>query len=124
MGLWSVAFATMGTMPHADAKNDALWRLREIPAPKTQVDIDHRIRPDYVMSPFPSLPWKFDWTKTDRTQSLRAYPLFEASAYNVYDWKQSVLDYKANTVGGQLPGVDFLLAYWLGRTLGVFASDD
>jgi hypothetical protein len=27
-------------------------------------------------------------------------------------------------VGGQLPGVDFLLAYWLGRTLGVFASDD
>ena len=124
MGLWSVAFAAMGTMPHTDAKKDALWRLREIPAPKTQVDVDHRIRPDYVMSPFPSAPWKFDWTRTDRTQSLRAYPLFEASAYNVYDWKQSVLDYKANTVGGQLPGVDFLLAYWLGRTLGVFGSVD
>ena len=124
MGLWSVAFAAMGTVPHADAKKDALWRLREIPAPKTQVDIDHRIRPDYVMSPFPSAPWKFDWTRTDRTQSLRAYPLFEVSAYNVYDWKQSVLDYKANTVGGQLPGVDFLLAYWLGRTVGVFSSLD
>jgi hypothetical protein len=50
--------------------------------------------------------------------------LFEVSAYNVYDWKQSVLDYKANTVGGQLPGVDFLLAYWLGRTVGVFSSLD
>lgn len=124
MGLWSVAFAAMGTVPHADAKKDALWRLREIPAPKTQVHIDHRIRPDYVMSPFPSAPWKFDWTRTDRTQSLRAYPLFEVSAYNVYDWKQSVLDYKANTVGGQLPGVDFLLAYWLGRTVGVFSSLD
>ena len=124
MGLWSVIFASMGTMPHADARQDALWRLREIPAPKTQVDIDHRISSDYVMSPFPSAPWKFDWTRTDRTQSLRAYPLFEVSAYNVYDWKQSVLDYKANTVGGQLPGVDFLFAYWLGRNLGVFGSAD
>ena len=124
MGLWSVVFAAMGTMPHADARQDALWRLREIPAPKTQVDVDHRIGTDFVMSPFPSAPWKLDWTETDRTQSLRAYPLFEASAYSVYDWKQSVLDYRANTVGGQLPGVDFLFAYWLGRNLGVFGSAD
>jgi hypothetical protein len=124
MGLWSVAFAKLGTIPHADAASSALWRLREFPAPKRQLDIDHRIRPDFVMSPFPSASWKNDWAVNDRTQSLRMYPLFEASAYTVYDWKQSPLEYKANNVGGNFPGADYLLAYWLGRLTGVFSSTD
>lgn len=124
MGLWSVAFAKLGTMPHADAAQSALWRLRELPAPKTQLHIDHRISPDFVMSPFPSAFWKYDWAVNDRTQSLRMYPLFEASAYTVYDWTHSPLSYQANIVGGNLPGADYLLAYWLGRALGVFSDSD
>jgi hypothetical protein len=124
MGLWSVAFAKLGTMPHADAAQSALWRLRELPAPKTQLHIDHRISPDFVMSPFPSAFWKSDWAVNDRTQSLRMYPLFEASAYAVYDWTHSPLSYQANIVGGNLPGADYLLAYWLGRALGVFSDSD
>lgn len=122
MGLWSVPFARLGTAPHPDASDAARWRLRELPAPKPQLDIDHRIRPDYVMSPFPSAPWKFDWTRTDRTQSLRSYPMFEASAYTVYGWKQSPLEYVGDNTGLNYPGVDYLHAYWLGRVLGVFSA--
>ncbi len=124
LGLWSVPFAKLGTSPHPDAAETARWRLRELPAPKPQLDVDHRIRPDYVMSPFPSAPWKQDWTQNDRTQSLRSYPLFEASAYTVYDWKQSPFEYRSNNIGLAYPGVDYLIAYWLGRYLGVFSAGE
>jgi len=124
MGLWGVIFAKLGTIPHADSANQALWRLREVPAPKTQVEIDHRISADYVMSPFPSAPWKNDWTKNERTQSLRSYPLFEASTHTVYAWKQSPLEYKARIMEAEFPGADYLLAYWLGRSLGVLNVSD
>jgi hypothetical protein len=124
MGLWGVIFARLGTIPHADSANQALWRLREVPAPKTQVEIDHRISADYVMSPFPSAPWKNDWTKNDRTQSLRSYPLFEASVHTVYAWKQSPLEYKGRIMEAEFPGADYLFAYWLGRSLGVLNASD
>ncbi len=124
MGLWSVPFAKLGTSPHPDAAETARWRLRELPAPKPQLDVDHRIRPDYVMSPFPSAPWKQDWTQNDRTQSLRSYPLFQATAYTVYDWKQSPFEYRSNNTGLAYPGVDYLIAYWLGRYVGVFSAEE
>lgn len=124
MGLWSVAFSALGTMPHANAKDDALWRLREMPAPKTEVDIDQRISQAFVMSPFPSAPWKMDWSSQDRTQSLNAMPLFKGSAYRGYAWKENIFGYKANNVGGELPGADYLIAYWLGRSLGVIKDSD
>jgi hypothetical protein len=103
MGLWSVPFAKLGTNPHDDAAWIAGWRLREIPAPQTQMDVDHRIRPDFVMSPFPISPWKLDWTQTDRTQSLRAYPPFETMTYTVYDWKEPPFLYKVNSTGLSYP---------------------
>jgi len=124
MGLWSVPFAKLGTSPHDDAAWIAGWRLREIPAPQTQMDVDHRIRPDFVMSPFPISPWKGDWTQTDRTQSLRSYPLFESMTYTVYDWKEPPFMYKADSRGLTYPGADYLIAYWLGRYLGVFTESD
>ncbi len=124
MGLWSVAFARLGTLPHADAAQDALWRLREIPAPKTSLDIDHRIAADYVMSPFPSLPWKNDWSVNDRTQSLRMYPLFESSAHTVYAWKHSPLEYRAKSTSLEYPGADYLFGYWLARYLGIVSGGD
>ena len=122
LGLWSVPFAKMGTAPHDDAALAARWRLREIPAPQTQMEVDHRIRSDFVMSPFPNVPWKQDWNQTDRTQSLRSYPLFEATTYTVYDWKESPFTYRNNSTGLSYPGVDYLIAYWLGRHLGVFTE--
>ena len=114
----------LGTLPHSDAAQAALWRLRELPAPKPRLAIDHRIRSDFVMSPFPSAPWKFDWEDNDRTQSQRMMPLFEASAYTVYAWKHSPLEYKASSVAVDYPGADFLFAYWLGRSLDLFTAAD
>jgi hypothetical protein len=126
MGLWSVPFAKLGTNPHDDAAWIAGWRLREIPAPQTQMNVDHSIRSDFVMSPFPISPWKGDWAQpgTDRTQSLRAYPLFESMTYTVYDWKEPPFMYKVNSTGLNYPGADCLIAYWLGRYLGVFTEVD
>ena len=124
MGLWSVPFAKMGTALHDDAVLAARWRLREIPAPQPQMEVDHRIRADFVMSPFPLAPWKQDWNQTDRTQSLRSYPLFEATTYTVYDWKEPPFMYRIDSRGLSYPGADFLIAYWLGRHMGVFAESE
>jgi hypothetical protein len=126
MGLWSVPFAKLGTAPHDDAAWIAGWRLREVPAPQTQMNVDHRLQSDFVMSPFPISPWKQDWAQpgTDRTQSLRAYPLFESMTYTVYDWKEPPFLYKVNSTGLSYPGADYLIAYWLGRYLGVFTQVD
>jgi hypothetical protein len=124
MGLWSVPFAKLGTAPHDDAVLAARWRLRETPAPQTQMAVDHRIRADFVMSPFPIAPWKQDWTQTDRTQSLRSYPLFEAMTYTVYDWKEPPFMYRGDSRGLSYPGADYLIAYWLGRHLGIFNDSE
>jgi hypothetical protein len=126
MGLWSVPFAKLGTTPHDDAAWIAGWRLREVPAPQTQMNVDHRLRSDFVMSPFPVSPWKGDWAQpgTDRTQSLRSYPLFEAMTYTVYDWKEPPFMYRGDSTGLSYPGADYLIAYWLGRHLGVFSESE
>lgn len=123
-GLLSVAFSVLAEDVHPDAAEAARWRLRELPVPKLQIDEDHRISSSYVMSPFPSAPWKMDWDKNDRTQSLRSYPLFEATAYTVYDWKQSPFEYRGANLNRHYPGVDYLLAYWLGRSLKVFSATE
>lgn len=124
MGLWSVAFASLGAAPRPAAADDARWRLREFPTPKPQFDVDHRINPAFVMSPYPSQPWKNDWTRNDRTQSLRGYPLFEGMACRVYAWSANTFEYRVNSTGTSFPGADYLHAYWLGRQLGVFAANE
>ena len=121
MGLWSLAFAALGTAPDAAQAEDAKWRLREVSAPKFQADIDHRIHPEFVMSPYPSLPWKNDWTTQDRSQGLRGYPVFEEHS-GVYAWKDNPLRYKLDTTGVGFPGADYSHAYWLGRAYGVIGA--
>lgn len=124
MGLWDVAFAALGTVRRAEAADEARWRLREIPAPKTELDVDHRINAAFVMSPYPSAPWKNDWTQNDRTQSLRGYPLFEGIAQQACTWTAVPFTYRNDTTGRQFPGTDYLHAYWLGRQMGVFSARD
>ena len=121
MGLWSVLFATKVSTPAAADVDDARWRLREIPAPRMQLDIDHRVAADFVMAPYPSLPWKNDWTVNDRTDSLYGYPLF-AHALDVYVWRTGPWGYRGNQEGVASPSVDYLHAYWLGRYLGLFSE--
>ena len=123
MGLWSVAFATMGTAPDSAPIPDVRWRLREITAPKMACDIDHRINSEFVMSPYPSVPWKFDWTTNDRTQGLRGYPLFEEQP-RIYAWKDNPMHYKEDSSGVRSPGVDYVHAYWLARAQGLLSASE
>lgn len=121
-GLWSVGFASLGSVRRADAATAAAWRLREVPAPKTQMLVDHRVNGNFMMSPYPFLPWKRDWQTTDRTQSLRSYPLFETGALSDYAWKENAFAYKGGSPSVRYPGVDYLIAYWLGRANGVISA--
>jgi hypothetical protein len=123
MGLWSEAFAGMGTAPDPGQADDARWRLREMTAPKAQVAVDHRISRDFVMDPYPFVPWKFDWTTHDRSHSLNGYPLFEEQPGN-YAWKDATSNYATDTRGRQNPGADYLHAYWLGRAFGLITPSE
>jgi hypothetical protein len=123
MGLWSVLFATKVTTPATIDIDNARWRLREIPAARMQLDIDHRVGPGFVMAPFPDLPWKNDWTTSDRTGALYGYPLFEMPL-DVYAWRSGPFDYFGNREGNTSPSVDYLHAYWLGRYLGLFSATE
>ncbi len=123
MGLWSVLFAKLAPMPSAVDVDDARWRLREMAAPKIPLDVDHRVATDFVMSPYPLVPWKLDWTTNDRTQSLHGYPHFEMGI-DVYLWRSGPFEYSRNTSFRLSPGADYLHAYWLGRHLGLFTATE
>ncbi len=123
MGLWSVLFATKVTTPAQADIDNARGRMREIPAPRMALDIDHRVGPGFVMFPYPSVPWKNDWTTHDRTDSLYGYPLFTLPL-DVYVWRSGPLDYSGNHENVQSPSADYLHAYWLGRYLGLFTATD
>lgn len=124
MGIWSTVFATLATAPLTPRNiEDAKLRLTEIPAPRMQLDFDHRVSPDFVMSPYPTLPWKQDWMTSDRTASLHGFPLFE-QPLDVYVWRSSPWNYKGNQEGIASPSYDYLHDYWLARWLKLLGPAD
>ena len=120
LGLFHLVYATLGgyTTPHKSLE-ESIWMLESFPCPKTFQNYDWSINPDFCMSPFPELPWKFDWQEPseDRTQSLVAYPLFEQNTSN-YQWKTNPFVYK-NTAYRINNAADYLIGYWFGRYYGV-----
>jgi hypothetical protein len=109
------------TKASADQVEDGRWRLREMPTVKpSQIAVDHRISPEFCMAPYPALPWKNDWTTTNRTQSLLGYPLFEDSL-GVMVWKNG-MDYTYANAGVRYPGTDYLHLYWFARKHGLVAA--
>lgn len=123
MGLWSVVFAKLASTQDQVDIDNARWRMREIPSPRSMLDVDHRVSASFVMAPYPSLPWKNDWTTTDRTEGLFGYPLFE-TPLDVYAWRSGPFDYRENTSASEYPGADYLHAYWLGRYIGLFSATE
>lgn len=118
---WNLMYAAFVSGANPSAADDARLRLRELPAPKTGADFDHRIDPGFVMGPYPALPWKNDWTTNDRTQALRGRPLFEQPSGEHF-WKENPFAYRGDSAGTDSPGADYLHAYWLGRRFGVIGS--
>lgn len=106
--------------------SDAVWSLREIPFPRSELRTGHGLRADFSLSPYPSLPWKFDWkTNQGRVQGLVVPPRFETSP-DIYGWKDNPLASPARGSGpGERDGaVDYLFAYWLARVEGVVGPND
>lgn len=120
--LWGLLQQAYGTSPQAvEPKDDTLWRMREMPFPKPIVDVDHRVSPTFVLSPYPSLPWKNDWTTTDRTQALRTVPLFE-EALDINRFRLELKFRGEQTT--RMPGFEYLVAYWFGRKANVLGAAD
>jgi hypothetical protein len=121
--LWNLLHAAFGTSGRdAASEDDALWRLRELPFPKATIKVDHRIRPSFCLSPYPSLPWKNDWTTTDRSQALRSVPLFE-EALDIYRFRLE-MKYVGDSSAARPPAPEYLIAYWFGRKVGVIKATD
>lgn len=119
--LWNLLQGAYGTTKDPASIDDALWRLREMPFPKSTHVVDHRISPEFCMSPYPSLPWKNDWTTTDRTQALRSVPLFE-DAHDIYRFRLE-MKYSGDS-RARPPAAEYLLAYWFGRKVNLVKATD
>jgi hypothetical protein len=105
---------------------DAVWGLREIPFPRSTLRGAHGLRGDFCRSPYPSLPWKFDWTTNQgRAQGIEVPPRFEHTT-DIYRWKSNPLvDERHGSGPGQEYGsIDYLFAYWLARVEGVVGPND
>lgn len=120
---WHLLYAAFVLGADPAAAGDARLRLRELPAPKTQAHVDHTIGADFVLSPYPAVPWKLDWTTTDRTQALRGRPIFEQPSSD-YFWKENPLFYRGGGTDRDWPAADYLHAYWMGRRFGVIAASE
>jgi len=109
----------------AEATGQLLEGLTSFPVPKHPYPVDHSIRQDFVLSPFPALPWKQDWeTNSGRQQSLTAYPVIELGVDN-YRWNDQHFGFRSDGLGrNRVPGVDFLFLYWLARDGGIISATD
>lgn len=120
LGLLDLVAGTLGDFASRPPEvDDAIWRLREYQVPKVDVAIEHRLDPDFCMSPYPYLPWKGDWTVNDRSRGLHGYPLFENNMDQTYEWKRNPFDYRSGASPVEGANVDFLVAYWFARFYGV-----
>jgi hypothetical protein len=108
----------------AEALEQALWGLRSFPLPKHPHPVDLRIRSDFVMSPFPALPWRRDWeTNPDRQQSIEARPMLE-QVIDRYRWNAQHFQIgRSGLARRRVPGVDYLFLYWIARDGGLISPD-
>lgn len=104
--------------------SDGVWILREMPYPRPNLVRQRSLRTDWCASPYPELPWKFDWTQRNRTQGNTIPPFFETALTNFY-WKHNPFGGLDPAGGGvEWPATDYLMAYWLGRAYGVIGPND
>jgi len=123
VGFLQLVTSTLGTFASPPPEfEDSLWVLREFPAPKLLHNIDWSINPEFCISPFPELPWKYDWTTSDRKQSLYGFPLFERNPDNI-QWKGNPMVYRGGAGSVVGSGTEYLVAYWFGRYLGAIGEN-
>ena len=105
---------------------DALWALRELPQPRSQIAVGLYQLPSYSASPIPNLPWKGDWaTDQGRAVGIEAPPLW-VMPQGSYAWKNCPLPgVVPRGVRSELnASSDLLMAYWFGRRYGVIGPNE
>lgn len=118
--------ASLGVPGAADLARSVLAEL-PCPRPTGTATMDWRNDPSFIMSPWPALPWKFDYmTNTGRQQPMIGYPAWWIGDSDNY-WKEG--PYGGGTFfNGQGPVVwssqDYLHAYWVARHGGAFSATD
>lgn len=121
---WSAARAGLLGRTGDGAGEATLWGLREFPYPKPQHEVNRRLDPEWVASPYPSLPWKMDWmTNPGRLQGLISYPTYMSQPSN-YVWRSTPLDPGDPATDLARPAPDYLFVYWLARKGGVIAATE
>ncbi|MBL4845757.1 MAG: hypothetical protein JKY65_09535 [Planctomycetes bacterium] len=106
--------------------SDAIWALRELPQPRSQLAVGLTNLPSYSASPVPNLPWKQDWdTNSGRAVGIEAPPLW-VMPQGSYAWKNCPLPRVVSRgIRGELnASSDLLMAYWFGRCYGVIGPND
>lgn len=107
--------------------DNAIWGLREIPYPRPRYEVewDHSIKPEWCISPFPRLPWKFladdPPPPSFGYQGVMAYPVFESHAFSSnYIWKDTAFPFRQSAAATEeYGGVDYIHWYWLARKIGM-----
>ncbi len=123
-GLFQLIVGAVGVPQSPEDIASGIERLHEVPLVRGLYPVDRRWSPDFCVSPIPELFWKNDWTTSDRTQSLRAYPLYEMGTSNYY-WKDNIYKGIVGGVGtGGDTGLDFLVGYWFARRYGLVSETD
>ncbi|MGE0712563.1 MAG: hypothetical protein AB7N76_20280 [Planctomycetota bacterium] len=106
--------------------DDVLWALRELPFPRSDLGVGFALRDDFCASPYPSLPWKLDWTTNQgRAQAIVAPPLWELPQGS-YAWKNCPFPRVSTTgpAGSESASGDYLFAYWFGRRHGLIPANE
>jgi hypothetical protein len=123
--------SSIGNAISAESREAALWNLREFPPQKIQGPggFDHSKDPGFVLSPYPSQPWKF--LDSNRPafagyQSLVSYPFYSSGALtSLWVWRESPFQMEgSSSTNCSSSGADYLYAYWLGRSSGVLSATD
>ncbi|MCA8921421.1 MAG: hypothetical protein KDD82_06400 [Planctomycetes bacterium] len=118
--------AALANDPQAGQVGKAV--LEEIPYPLAggTAEIDWLVNPGFCASPYPYLPWKFDFVQNvrHRMQSLVGYP-----PWTIYDtdnlWKEGpYFPFRGSQSAIAWSRQDFLHAYWVGRAAGALGPND
>lgn len=125
-GLWFIAANALGNFQGNEGKfylHEGIWVMREILMPKLEHNIDHRIKPSWCMSPYPSLFWYMDWKLPGhRRQGIYAYPNFERPSTDTL-WTSNYLTCWGSESSREPHSVDFLHAYWMLRYYNIMPDD-
>jgi hypothetical protein len=118
------SIAAAGLLGDASAQDEALWQLREFPYPKPRHEVDRGLDATWSLSPYPSHPWKRDWTtNAGRKTSLYHYPVFMRRSDN-YVYRSNPFNRGGAANVHEHPGADYLFGYWIARRWGVIPASE